>query len=140
MPGLDKRVEDLPPKRRQILEAFLARKGTPVPGAMSDSNVPAASEHLALDASSPSEPSALKASYKRFYDGVSAQLANNVFGEFSFFLNYGYMSDGLPEYAAAALPDHYINKNSVKLVLELIGDVPVTGKRVLDVGCGRGGT
>jgi len=97
-------------------------------------------EHLVLDASSPSEPSALKASYKRFYDGVSAQLNGNVFGQFSYFLNYGYVADGQPEFSAVKLPEQYINKNSVKLVLELIGDCPVDGKRVLDVGCGRGGT
>ncbi|HET7288356.1 MAG TPA: class I SAM-dependent methyltransferase, partial [Pyrinomonadaceae bacterium] len=64
----------------------------------------------------------------------------NVFGQFSFFLNYGYVVDGQQEFAAVELPEHFINKNSVKLVLELIQDSPVDGKRILDVGCGRGGT
>src|SRR5262249_52328626 len=101
---------------------------------------PTLPEDLALEVGSPSEPAALKASYKRFYDSVSAQLGASPYGKFSFFLNYGYAPDGKPELSAVALPDRYIHKNSVKLVLELIGDCPVAGKRVLDVGCGRGGT
>jgi SAM-dependent methyltransferase len=137
MPELDDRLNELSPKKRQILEQLLARRAAPPPTGVAAGQ---SHEHLVLDASSPSEPSALKASYKRFYDGVSAQLAGNVFGQFSFFLNYGYVADGQPEYAAVALPEHYINKNSVKLVLELVGDVPVDSRRVLDVGCGRGGT
>ncbi|HEX8922859.1 MAG TPA: class I SAM-dependent methyltransferase, partial [Pyrinomonadaceae bacterium] len=59
---------------------------------------------------------------------------------FSFFLNYGYLPNGQPEFAVLEPPEHYINRNSVKLVLEVIQDCPVEGKRVLDVGCGRGGT
>lgn len=140
MPEVDKRVNELSPQKRQILEQLLARRPpAPAPAAV-ESAAPPSDEHLVLDASSPSDPSALKASYKRFYDGVSAQLAGNAFGRFSFFLNYGYVGDGHPEFAAVPLPEHYFNKNSVKLVLELIGDVPVEGRRVLDVGCGRGGT
>lgn len=138
MPELDKRVSELSQQKRQVLEQLLARRAQAQP-TVEPVAVPS-DEHLVLDASSPSEPSALKASYKRFYDGVSAQLAGNSFGRFSFFLNYGYVADGHPEFAAVPLPEHYFNKNSVKLVLELIGDVPVEGKRVLDVGCGRGGT
>jgi len=88
----------------------------------------------------PVESEARKASWKSFYDKVSAQLNGNVFGQFSFFLNYGYIADGQLEFSAVSLPEHYINKNSVKLVLEVIQDCPVEGKRVLDVGCGRGGT
>lgn len=141
MPELDKRVEELPPKKKQILEQLLGRRTTPLmPATPSAAAMPESGEHLVLDASSPSEPSALKASYKRFYDGVSAQLAGNVYGQFSFFLNYGYVPDGQPEFAAVPLPEQYINKNSVKLVLEVVGDAPVDGRRVLDVGCGRGGT
>lgn len=81
-----------------------------------------------------------KARWKQFYDTVSAQLDGNVFGQFSFFLNYGYVPDEQPSFSAVELPEQYINKNSVRLVLEVIQDCPVDGKRILDVGCGRGGT
>src|SRR5262245_31763298 len=100
----------------------------------------AATTPLMLDSATHAEPSALKTSYKQFYDAVSTQLNASPFGQFSFFLNYGYVGDGSPEFAAAALPEQFINKNSVKLVLEVVGDCPIDGRRVLDVGCGRGGT
>lgn len=137
MTDLDRRLAELSPAKRAVFERLVKRQGDDdgKTGA-----APAADEHLVLDTSSPSEPAALKASYKRFYDGVSLQLAGNVYGQFSYFLNYGYVPTGEPELAAVPLPEHYINKNSVKLVLELIADCPVDGKRVLDVGCGRGGT
>jgi ubiquinone/menaquinone biosynthesis C-methylase UbiE len=86
------------------------------------------------------DSSTRKARWKRFYDTVSSELDGNVFGAFSFFLNYGYVPNGGQEFSAVELPEHYLNKNSVRLVLELIQDCPVDGKRILDVGCGRGGT
>lgn len=137
MPDVDKRLAELTPEKREILGRMLKRQE---PQSAPVSYVAAEPENLVMDTSSPREPSAQKASYKRFYDTVSAQLAASPYGQFSFFLNYGYVSNGQPEFAAVALPAHYINRNSVKLVLELIGDYPVDGKRVLDVGCGRGGT
>jgi phthiocerol/phenolphthiocerol synthesis type-I polyketide synthase E len=81
-----------------------------------------------------------KAGFRHFYDGVSEQLDATEVGEFSFFLNYGYCADLNPQHAVITLPSRFINKNSVKLVLELIGDHDLRGQRVLDVGCGRGGT
>lgn len=154
MTDLAKRLAELTPDKREVLAKLLkdraaktneterravARAAAAAAAAPSAAASPA-EEHLVLDASSPSEPAALKASYKRFYDGVSTQLNDNIFGQFSFFLNYGYVTNDQPEYSAVRLPEQYINKNSVKLVLELIGDCPVDGKRALDVGCGRGGT
>jgi ubiquinone/menaquinone biosynthesis C-methylase UbiE len=38
------------------------------------------------------------------------------------------------------LPDKTVNRNSAKLVLEVLADCPINGRRILDVGCGRGGT
>ena len=134
MADLAKRLAALSPESRKTL-AQLAKNRAAATSAPRPSG-----EFLALDASSPSDPDALKGAYKRFYDGVSAQLNGNVFGEFSHFLNYGYQPDGEREYSSVELPEHYINRNSVKLVLEVIGDCAVDGKRVLDVGCGRGGT
>lgn len=138
MSELDSRLSGLSPEKREVLQRLMKASAAQPGAAPAPAPAPAPNdEHLVLDASSPSEPGALKASYKRFYDGVSAQLASSPYGSFSFFLNYGYVGDGR---AVVVLPEHYINKNSVRLVLELIGDCPVDGKRVLDVGCGRGGT
>ena len=82
----------------------------------------------------------VKQNFRRFYNEVSKQLDSSQFGPFSYFLNYGYVSNGELDSAAVALPEKYFNKNSVKLVLEMVGDCDVNGRRVLDVGCGRGGT
>ena len=144
MGDLARRIAGLPDDARAKLASLLKGRAeaarTAATGAASPPVAPAADDRLLLDASAPGEPAALKASYKRFYDSVTTQLDSSPFGQFSYFLNYGYVPDGSPEYAVVALPDHYLNKNSVKLVLELAGDCPIQGKRVLDVGCGRGGT
>jgi SAM-dependent methyltransferase len=87
-----------------------------------------------------SSPEAVKEGYQRFYDGVTTQLDSTVFGDFSFFLNYGYVPNLSPQLSRVVLPDHFINKNSIRLVLEVIGDCSLSGRRILDVGCGRGGT
>jgi SAM-dependent methyltransferase len=140
MADLAKRLAGLSPAERQrlleIVRTRRRREGTAEAG----QPVATTDAPLLLDAAAPSEPSALKASYKQFYDAVTTQLNGSVFGQYSFFLNYGYCPNGGPELAAVELPPQFINKNSVKLVLEVIGDCPVDGRRVLDVGCGRGGT
>jgi phthiocerol/phenolphthiocerol synthesis type-I polyketide synthase E len=81
-----------------------------------------------------------KSETMRFYDDISRQLDSTVYGPFSLFLNFGYVPDANPSYSRIELPEYYINRNSARLVLETIGDCDLTGKRVLDVGCGRGGT
>jgi SAM-dependent methyltransferase len=93
-----------------------------------------------LQALPPAPLTGAKAEYRRFYDAVTKQLDSTIFGQFSFFLNYGYRPDHHPAHAVVEVPEHYINKNSVRLVLELIGDCSLESRRVLDVGCGRGGT
>jgi SAM-dependent methyltransferase len=162
MADLEKRLAELTPERREALAKILrsrARAATSTEGRRSSTTSEMATaaemaiaadttspetylkEDVLMDASSiPIEAAARKASWKQFYDTVSTQLNNNIFGQFSFFLNYGYVPNGQPEFSAASLPEHYVNKNSVKLVLEVIQDCPVSGKRALDVGCGRGGT
>ena len=150
MGDLENRLANLTPQKREALARILkSRAGASVqktePSAAAAAPAPAetySKEDLLTGnaADIPVESQARKASWKSFYDKVSAQLNGNVFGQFSFFLNYGYVPDGQQEFSAVSLPEHYINKNSVKLVLEVIQDCPVDGKRVLDVGCGRGGT
>ncbi|WP_221329120.1 class I SAM-dependent methyltransferase [Actinoplanes sp. L3-i22] len=82
----------------------------------------------------------VKAGYRRYYDEVNERLNANGFGAVSYFLNYGYTPGDDPGQARVELPRHCLNKNSIRLVLELVADCPVEGRAVLDVGCGRGGT
>ena len=83
---------------------------------------------------------AAKASYRQFYDDVTRRLERSGVGEASFFLNYGYLSLGNGDEARFEVPDGTFNPSSVRLAFELIGATDLRGRRVLDVGCGRGGT
>ena len=139
MPDLSRRIADLPPARRQLLERLLEGKTAPPPRKPDPPRKPEPPKNeVVLDLGS--SPAETKAGYRRFYNGVSEQLNSTEFGQFSFFLNYGYVPDHHPQYARVQLPDHYLNKNSVRLALELVGDCDIAERRVLDVGCGRGGT
>ena len=133
MNSLSERIAGLPPEKRRLLSQLLASESRACPTA-SPSAPPAAL------LPPPVAMTGAKAEYRRFYDAVTRQLDSTIFGQFSFFLNYGYENDHHPRHAVVDVPAHCINKNSVRLVLELIGDCPLTGRRVLDVGCGRGGT
>ncbi len=82
----------------------------------------------------------IKEQTRQFYDTISAHLSSSVFGQYATFLNYGYVADGSQQYAPIDLPANTINRNSIKLILEVIGDCDLTGREILDVSCGRGGT
>jgi phthiocerol/phenolphthiocerol synthesis type-I polyketide synthase E len=86
------------------------------------------------------DPAAIKESTRNFYNQVSTQLNHTIFGEYAYFLNYGYVSTGSTDYSRIQLPKRSLNRNCVKLVLELVADCSLDGKQVLDIGCGRGGT
>jgi len=81
----------------------------------------------------------VKEKTKLFYNTITQQLNSTEFGQHTIFLNYGYVADGSPQYASIELAKHLINRNSKKLVLELIGDCDLTDCQILDTGCGRGG-
>ena len=85
-------------------------------------------------------PDAVRARIRSFYDCVNETLADGDFGQYAYFLNYGYVADDSPQYSSVELPAQYVNRNSTKLILEVVGDCVLTGRIVLDVGCGRGGT
>lgn len=94
--------------------------------------------------SRPPEGGALRDPWKEhlrtFYDGVTDQLAATDYGNLSFFLNLGYKANDNPQRGVIELPARMLNRNSVKLVVETIGDQDLAGATVVDVGCGRGGT
>lgn len=84
---------------------------------------------------------AAKAGYRDFYDDVTRKLEQTGVGEASFFLNYGYLSlGGGVDEAVHEVPAGVFNPSSMRLAFELVGSTDLSGKRVLDVGCGRGGT
>ena len=136
------RLGTLPPDRRRLLEKLMRRGGVAVKEPNGEGRTEAGPPPLDLShafAAGASERE-VKEGYIAFYNGVTDQLDASPFGAFSFFLNYGYVRGAEKQYAAVELPDHYLNRNSVRLVLETIGDCDVRGLSVLDVGCGRGGT
>jgi phthiocerol/phenolphthiocerol synthesis type-I polyketide synthase E len=149
MANVSKRLQGLSPERRRLMEQLLKTREAsigPLPPATSSDGASSAAppapapvdEGLKLEVGKSTDE--VKQNFRRFYNEVSKQLDSSQFGPFSYFLNYGYVSNGEPDSAAVALPEKYFNRNSVKLVLEVIGDCDVNGLRVLDVGCGRGGT
>lgn len=150
MSEVSERVAGLSDNKRRLLERLLKEKAAPVAVAKvhkpvsfvaSVSNATTAGPSVSSPLSVENFPlNEVKANYQRFYDAVNTQLDTSVFGAFSFFLNYGYLPNFSRQYSKVELPDHFINKNSVRLVLELIGDCGLDGRRILDVGCGRGGT
>jgi NAD(P)-dependent dehydrogenase (short-subunit alcohol dehydrogenase family)/SAM-dependent methyltransferase/acyl carrier protein len=92
------------------------------------------------DADEATPAAAAKASFRRFYDGITQRLEQSGVGDASFFLNYGYVSLGNGDEARFEVADGVFNPSSVRLAYELIGPTDLRGRRVLDVGCGRGGT
>lgn len=153
MNNLQNRLNSLSPERRRLLEqlnadrAVRSRAGarpTEIP-LSTDAPLPPAAEAAALvsamvpDDGEPT-PGDHKTRMRQFYDAISRQLAAANLDAYATFLNLGYADDGSPGASPVALPRHVLNRNSVRLVLEVIGDCDLTRRSVLDVGCGRGGT
>jgi phthiocerol/phenolphthiocerol synthesis type-I polyketide synthase E len=135
MPEPGSRVTDLSPAKQRLLQQLLdARTGRPARAA-SVSSMPAA-----ILAHAGAHEADAKTACRRFYDTITEQLNASEFGSFSFFLNYGYVANLNPQHACVRLPEAMLNRNSVQLVLELLEDCVTAGSRVLDIGCGRGGT
>ena len=74
-----------------------------------------------------------------FYDAITARLDATLVGPWAVFLNYGYC-DGDHDQGTVTVPERTVDRTSVKLIVELVGGCSLDGCRVLDVGCGRGGT
>ena len=124
MAQLPKRVEALSSDRLRLLQRLLG--GSAAPSACAEPVPGVVNPH--------------KAECRQFYDDLSRSLDASEFGPFSLFLNLGYVDTaGTASYSVVTLPSQCLNRNSMRLVLEVIGDCDVSG-RLLDVGCGRGGT
>jgi len=138
MPELTERMTDLSPTKQQLLRRLLDQGRAGPPARRPPSAKPAAAPSGILSYGTPAGDT--KSACRAFYDTITEQLNASEFGPFAFFLNYGYVPDLNPQHASVQLPEHMLNKNSVRLVLEVLEDCVAPGSRVLDVGCGRGGT
>jgi phthiocerol/phenolphthiocerol synthesis type-I polyketide synthase E len=129
---LDDRLSELSPARRRLVQQLLKAKAAVAPSE---------SQEIGVAATEPRETNDPKRSCRTFFDDINRSLDGTEFGRFSLFLNFGYASvPGTDDRAVVTLPEHVINKLSVKLVLEVVANCPIDGRRILDVGCGRGGT
>lgn len=84
-------------------------------------------------------PFTSKGVIQRFYDNVNLDLDKSEVGDDAYFMNLGYLHDGSPSFSVERLDSRSFDRESHQLFLEVIGDCPMDGKAVLDVGCGRGG-
>jgi ubiquinone/menaquinone biosynthesis C-methylase UbiE/uncharacterized protein YbaR (Trm112 family) len=88
--------------------------------------------------------SVAKSRYKsdliEFYYQTAQNLNSSVQGRFIKFLNFGYISNENTQYAVKDIPEGAMNKNSINLFFEVIGNVDCNNKRIIDIGCGRGGS
>ncbi len=153
MSDLADRIAHLSPEKRELLELLMAREQTSQPDNAPASPLPAdaaappskalveairSSQYSSYTYVSPHEK---KTQTRQLYNLVSNQLNASPFREHAFFLNLGYLPDHHPAYSQIALPEHLLNKNCIRLVLEVIGDCDIhRDVETLDVGCGRGGT
>lgn len=128
MTELFQSIANLSPEKRKLLEQWLGEASV-----SALARPPVAAERVPVSNQE-------KEQSRQFYNSINQQLDSAIFGTYSVFLNYGYVPDQTRQYSKVALPDHSLNKNSVKLVLEVIGDCDIAHAQLLDVGCGRGGT
>lgn len=148
MTDIERRLEQLSPERRRLLERLSTRSSSPSipsPSAAQPPPDPALLTQELVEGLHAAElererGAAKKAAVRRFYEAVNGQLDASMAHEHALFLNYGYVPDGRDERAVVALPRYALNRNCVQLVLEVVGDCALDGCAVLDVGCGRGGT
>ena len=165
MPSTDlaERLKDLPPEKLKLFAQLLADRakarhaGLRVDASHANTSLDWSGMHEAATTMGASRPQLApldaealqsfrssadrtKAGTRKFYNAINRQLSSTIFGEHSAFLNYGYVADDSPAFSPITVPGDMVNKTSVKLVLELVADCDLTGTRVLDVGCGRGGT
>ncbi len=81
----------------------------------------------------------VRRAYERSFDTLNDVLASTKYDRYLRFFNFGY--EPLPGEAPVGprLPRNLPNRSSANLLFQIVGDTPLAGARVLEVGCGRGG-
>ncbi len=80
-----------------------------------------------------------KEQVKQGYTMVAESLQASGIADAATFLNLGYAENENLQYARFEPYKNCLNRNSVKLLLEVIGEYDFSNKKLLEVGCGRGG-
>lgn len=151
MKEIKDRLGSISPDRRKLLERMLERKGLQLPAHETAAPAPTAEsvmsgvlKKVSVERSDGPRPVPITPTDKELiqltYNAYHQQLRSAIFHDESVFMNLGYMATDAAQYSAVQLPERMVNRNYIKLVLEVIGDCDLTGRRLLDVGCGRGGT
>ena len=85
------------------------------------------------------DDAALKAGQAENFDNLNDVVAGSPFDRHLRFFNFGYRPlEGQPV-AGPKLSPAFPNRDSAQLLFEVVGDVDLTGARVAEIGCGRGG-
>jgi SAM-dependent methyltransferase len=146
MKDIKDRITDVSPERRKLLERLLKERGIHAPELESR---PAAEDDMAgvlkevfvgRDRVCDYSINHDRGMIQDIYNAYHKQMSGAVFDDISFFMNLGYVETEAPQDSPIQLPKQMVGRKYVKLVLEVIGNHDLNGKRVLDVGCGRGGT
>jgi phthiocerol/phenolphthiocerol synthesis type-I polyketide synthase E len=88
----------------------------------------------------PDEPSlAIRDGYRENFDRFNEVLSQTKYDRFLRFFNFGYAPLEGEEPLGPRLGRNYPNRDSAQLLFQVVGDVDLTGTRVLEIGCGRGG-
>lgn len=82
---------------------------------------------------------ALKASQAANFDNLNEVVADSPFDRHLRFFNFGYRPLGDDEPVGPRLGPGFPNQDSAQLLFQVIGPTDLTGARVVEVGCGRGG-
>jgi len=77
--------------------------------------------------------------YTRVAEGFGQSDLFSTYGTLFTHMNYGYKPNSNKQYSRIQLPERCINKCFINLALEVIGDADLDGKKIIEVGSGRGG-
>jgi SAM-dependent methyltransferase len=81
----------------------------------------------------------LKALQADNFDNLNEVVADSPFDRHMRFFNFGYRPVGDEEPVGPRLGAGFPNQDSAQLLFQLIGNTPMAGREVLEIGCGRGG-
>jgi SAM-dependent methyltransferase len=84
-------------------------------------------------------PDLIRDGFQRGFDRLNERLSATGVSPHLRFLNFGYRALEGEQVAGPALPRRLPNRDSAQLFLEVVAGLPLVGRRIVEVGCGRGG-